>query len=152
MLVKAQCVIDVEAPMASSHRFAGVEVIAKIESIFENIADSLLNEENPYVPLNDIFISLRHKKYTKPNDDTSSPCDAEPSEYFTKVSFPARGRPKEAWRFSMTCHHRKVAMARALIASSAVLIRILDLMHEALCDKVIVSKRCLSTNEPSNLD
>lgn len=31
-----------------------------------------------------------------------------------------------------------------LIASPAVIMRILDLMHEALCDNVIVSKRCPS--------
>ncbi len=33
----------------------------------------------------------------------------------------------------------------ALIKTLAVLIRILDLMHEALTDNVIVSKRCDST-------
>ncbi len=33
----------------------------------------------------------------------------------------------------------------ALIKTLAVLIRILDLMHEALIDNVIVSKRCVST-------
>ena len=31
----------------------------------------------------------------------------------------------------------------ALIATPAVVIRILDLVHEALCDNVIVSKRCV---------
>lgn len=86
--------------MASSHRPANAEVIAKIETIFENIADSLLNEENPYVPVNDIFIPLKYKKHAPPSTDAPSSPDAEPSDVITNVSFPARGRPKEAWRFS----------------------------------------------------
>lgn len=92
--------------MASTHQNANAEVIVKIEAIFENIADSLLNEENPYVPLNDIFIPLRHKKHVTPKGNSPSLFDAEPSDDFTNVSFPARGRPKEAWRFSTTHHYR----------------------------------------------
>ncbi|KAF6233924.1 hypothetical protein HO173_007754 [Letharia columbiana] len=116
--------------MASYQRHANAEVIAKIEAIFENIADSLLNEENPYVPVNDIFIPLRNKKHTPLNGNAPSLFDAEPSDGFTNVSFPAKGRPKEAWRFT-------------------VLIRILDLMHEALCDNVIVSKRNIYYKDPA---
>ena len=93
---------NVKAPMASSHRSANVEVIAKIEAIFENIADSLINEENPYVPLKDIFIPLRYRKQATSNGDAPNRFDAQPSDDFTNVSFPARGRPKEAWRFSTT--------------------------------------------------
>lgn len=127
----------------ASYRPANAKVIAKIEAIFENIADSLLKEENPYVPLHDIFIPLRYKKHIPSDGNTASLFDTEPSNDFTNVSFPARGRPKEAWRFSTTLHLRQVTMA--LIATLAVLIRILDLMHEALCDNVIVSKRCIPT-------
>ncbi len=88
--------------MASSHRPANAEVIEKIEDIFENIADSLLREENPCVPLNDIFIPLRYKKHRSPNADAPSLLDDEPEDAFTNVSFPAKGRPKEAWRFGTT--------------------------------------------------
>lgn len=128
--------------MTSSPGSANAEVIAKIEAVFENITDSLLKEQNPYVPLNDIFVPLRNKRHTAPNADTSSLLDVEPSDDFINVSFPARGRPKEAWRFSTIhpVHH----FAMVLIASPAVLVRILDLVHEALCDNVIVSKRCVS--------
>lgn len=104
MIVNAYCIINSEAPMASYQRHANAEVIAKIEAIFENIADSLLNEENPYVPVNDIFIPLRNKKHTLSDGNAPSLFDAEPSDGFTNVSFPAKGRPKEAWRFS-TSHH-----------------------------------------------
>ena len=88
--------------MASFLRPANAEVIAKIEAIFENIADSLLNEENPYRPVNDIFIPIKYKKNVPPSNDMPGLFDAESSEDFRKVSFPARGRPKEAWRFSTT--------------------------------------------------
>ena len=88
--------------MASSHQSANAEVIAKIEAIFETILDTLLNEANPYVPLHDIFIPLRKEKRATSNSDTSGLPDAEPSDDFTNVSFPARGRPQEARRFSTT--------------------------------------------------
>ena len=126
--------------MASSDRPESAEVISKIEAVFENIADSLLNEENPCVPANDIFVQLRHKNYTTPASDTPTLFDAEPEDKFTNVCFPARGRPREAWRFSRLLTAGQVMIV--LIANLAVLIRILDLIHEALCENVIVSKRC----------
>ena len=129
--------------MASSHQPANAQVIAKIEAVFENIADSLLDEENPSVPVNDIFIPLRYKKHASHDATTSSLIDTVPSDDITKVFFPARGRPKKAWRFSTNFHCRDQAMA--LIGITAVVIRILDLIHEALCDNVVVSKRYVST-------
>lgn len=135
--------------MTSSHQPANAQVIAKIEAIFENIADSLFDEENPSVPVNDIFIPLRNKKHAKPNDTASSLFDNVPSDDFRNVFFPAKGRPKKAWRFSTTYRYRNHAMA--LIGITAVIIRILDLIHEALCDNFIVSKRYVSTIlNPSN--
>ncbi len=88
--------------MASANESANAEVITKIEAVFETIADSLLNEENPYLPLADIFIPLRYKKHVTPNHHTPSLSNAESLNDVTNVSFPARGRPKEAWRFSTT--------------------------------------------------
>lgn len=127
------------ALMASSHQPVNAQVIAKIEAVFENIADSLLDEENPSVPVNDIFIPLRYKKHASNNDTTSSLLDTVPSDDITNVFFPAKGRPKKAWRFSTSYHDSDQAMA--LIGITAVIVRILDLIHEALCDNVIVSKR-----------
>ena len=96
------------APMASSssQQPATVEVIAKIEAVFKNITDSLLSEENPRVPKNDIFVRIKYKKRTTSNDEPALP-NAEPSQEFKDVCWPAMGRPREAWRFSMTnirCH------------------------------------------------
>ena len=126
--------------MPSSDRPQSAEVISKIEAVFENIANSLLDEENPYVPVNDIFVQLRHKKYATPVGNPPTLIDAEPEDTSTNVCFPARGRPRESWRFSRLLTNGQVIIV--LIASLAVLIRILDLIHEALCDNVIVSKRC----------
>ena len=75
--------------MASVRRPANVEVIAKIETVFENIADSLLRGEELSIP-------LRHKKLQSTSLDRA---DAKLSTEFTKVSFPAK-TPREAWRFS----------------------------------------------------
>ena len=118
------------------------EAIAKIEAVFENIADSLSNEENQCVPSKDIFIPLRYKKHATSNGDTPSNSNTEPAHYFTMVSFPARGRPREARRFSTT--RLRGFGFNGADASPAVLIRILDLMHEALCENVIISKRSAS--------
>ena len=128
--------------MAPSHSSANAEIIAKIEAVFENIVDSLSNEENPCVPSKDIFIPLRYKKCATSNGDTPSNSNIDPADHFTNVSFPARGRPKEAWRFSTT--HLRGFGFDGTDASPAVLLRILDLMHEALSDNVIISKRCPS--------
>ena len=128
--------------MAPSHPSANAEVIAKIEAVFENIADSLSNEENPCVPSKDIFIPLRYKKRATSDGATPSHSNAESADHFKNVSFPARGRPKEARRFSTT--GLRGFGFNGADASPAVLIRILDLMHEALSDNVIISKRYAS--------
>lgn len=88
--------------MASSHQSANAEVIAKIEAMIETIVDTLLNEENPNNPTQDIFILLKNKKRVTSDVDTSASPDAESSDGFTKICFPARGRPEEARRFSTT--------------------------------------------------
>ena len=66
-----------------------MEVIARIETIFESITDSLLREEELTIP-------LRYKKaHWAPVADPDNDSFVE----LTKVSFPAK-TPQEAWRFS----------------------------------------------------
>jgi len=75
--------------MASAQRPANAEVITKIETVFENIADSLLHEETISIPL----------KYKKPTPTASNRLnDSLPTE-LTNVSFPSK-TPGEARRFS----------------------------------------------------
>ncbi len=75
--------------MASRRRAANLEVIAKIEDIFEDITDNLLRE-------NELSIPLRNKRTKAPITDES---EAELSSELMVVSFPAK-TPQEAWRFS----------------------------------------------------
>ena len=75
--------------MASIQRPATLKVVAKIESIFENITNSLLREDELTIPL----------RYKKSQSTTSDELEAELSSKLTNVSFPAK-TPHEAWRFS----------------------------------------------------
>ena len=74
--------------MASARRPASLEVIAKIEVIFENITNNLLREDELTIPL----------RYEKSRSTTLDELEAELSCKLTNVSFPAK-TPQEAWRF-----------------------------------------------------
>ena len=76
--------------MASARRPASLDVIAKIEAIFENITDSLLREDELTIPL----------RCKKSQSTTIDELEAELSCNLTNVSFPAK-TPQEEWRFSM---------------------------------------------------
>ncbi|KAK0510386.1 hypothetical protein JMJ35_006818 [Cladonia borealis] len=105
--------------MASARRPAALEVIAKIEDIFENITNSLLRED-------ELTIQLRCKKS---QSTTLDELEAELSWKLTYVSFPAK-TAQEAWRFT-------------------VLLRILELIHEALYSNVVISKRNIYYKDPA---
>ena len=75
--------------MASARRPATLEVIAKIEDIFENITSSLLREDELTIPL----------RYKKSQSAILDELKAELSSKLTNVSFPAK-TAQEAWRFS----------------------------------------------------
>ena len=75
--------------MASAGRPATLEVIAKIEDIFENITNNLLREDELIIPLR----CKRSQPTTLDELEAELPCK------LTNVSFPAK-TPQEAWRFS----------------------------------------------------
>ena len=75
--------------MASARRPASLEVIGKIEAIFEDITDSLLREDELTIPL----------RYKRPQSTALDELEAELSCKLTNISFPAKD-PQEAWRFS----------------------------------------------------
>lgn len=72
--------------MASVRRPANQEVLAKVEKVFEDIADNLIREESISIPL----------RYKKP---ASTLPEAEVSSVLTHVSFPG-ATPQEARQFS----------------------------------------------------
>ena len=75
--------------MASARRPATLEVIARIEDIFENITDGLLREDELTIPL----------RCKKTQSTALDELEAELSCKLTNVSFPAK-TSQEAWRFS----------------------------------------------------
>ena len=77
--------------MATASCQRAAEVIAKLESIFEDIADKLLREDSISIPL----------RYKKRSFGLTSQASNEPSSIrLTHVSWPAK-TPEEARRFSI---------------------------------------------------
>lgn len=75
--------------MASPGRPASLEVMAKVEAIFENITNSLFREDELTIPL----------RCKKSQSSALDELEAEFSCKLTYISFPAK-TPQEAWRFS----------------------------------------------------
>lgn len=104
-------------------------VIKQIETVFERIADGLTNENT----LISILLKIR------PTSATPHAKDAASAPTKTKeICFPGR-TAREAWRFSRSA----IESIRGPVTDSdvAVVIRILELMHEALRSDVVLSKR-----------
>ena len=117
--------------MTSSHTPSKNEVLAKIEQIFGDIADKLREQEDLANPL--VF-----KKRAR---TLSSQHDSQPAPLLENVMFPGRS-PREARRFGRSS---KICISGLTpILSVAVIIRILGFIHEALCENIVVSKRCLT--------
>lgn len=83
-------------------------VIAKIEKIFESIADSLLNEQNS------LIIPLKTRPRTKPARDKGSPEDSTRSG-IRNITFPNKSA-REAWKFSEFCSHYYRAISNNFIS------------------------------------
>ena len=95
--------------MASARRPATLEVIAKIETIYEDITDSLLREDELTIPL----------RCKKSQSTTLDELEAELSCKLTHVAFPAK-TPQEAWRFSVqTSASRDLAIADMISSCTA---------------------------------
>lgn len=94
---------------------ANASVIAQIEAVFEDIANSLLRQDEISIPLR--YKPRRSAADSQPKDGTTPK--------LTYISFPGK-TPEEARRFT-------------------ILARILELVHEALISDTIVSKRFRET-------
>ena len=95
--------------MASARRPATLEVIAKIEDIFENMTNSLLRDDELTIPL----------RCKKSQSITLDELEAELFCKLTNVSFPAK-TPQEAWRFStQVLTSRRLAIANLITSCTA---------------------------------
>ncbi|KAL8950224.1 MAG: hypothetical protein Q9222_003731 [Ikaeria aurantiellina] len=118
----------------SRRRVADPEVIRKVEELVDQIISSLHQHEG------NISIALKTKKSSNVSPTSRSPVRSMNTQY--KLSFPGN-TPQEAWRFSRAELKEKVCSRTMsmLICSPAVVLRILELIHEALVNDIIVSKR-----------
>ncbi|KAL8956969.1 MAG: hypothetical protein Q9193_005643 [Seirophora villosa] len=114
-------------------RTADPAIILQIETIVGQMFDSLQKQEDG------ISISLRTKKAPKPS---SSQTSTRSSKDYYKISFPGRS-PQEATRFSRAALVEAVCnrTSSMLICSPAIVLRILELIHEALVADIVISKR-----------
>lgn len=108
-------------------------VITKIENIFESIADCILNQEK------ELVISLKSRPKCKSRDSEESISSSKPNPEIKNITFPSRS-PQEAWKFSES---KMILQGQRTDPSSAALLRILELSHEALVTGIVTTKRFL---------
>ena len=109
-------------------RAANQLVVSKIEECIRVIADGLQRQV-------EVSISLKARKQRA----ASAPPGNEQGMSETLVRFPGRNA-QEAWRFG---RYSWLALGITADLNTAVLVRILDLLHESLINNVVVSKRCI---------
>ncbi len=133
------------ATPASRRRAADPEIIQKVEAVVQQIVRSLQQEEGK------VWISLRSRKRpgTSPSAQSSS---RSPAQDQYKLSFPGE-TPEEAWRFSTAGLVEAVCSRTSsmLTCSPAVVLRILELIHEALVNDAVVSKRWANMRQPGGI-
>ncbi|KAL8840821.1 MAG: hypothetical protein Q9176_003668 [Flavoplaca citrina] len=125
----------------SRRRAADPEIMKKVEDIVHQIVRSLENNDDK------VSITLRCQK--RPSLSPTARSSMSPARKQYTLSFPGE-TPEEAWRFSMaglveTICSRTSSM---LTCSPAVVLRILELIHEALVNDVVVSKRNIYYKDP----
>lgn len=115
-------------------RVADPGTIQKVEAIVEKVLRSLQGQDES------ISIALKTKR--RSGTASSLPSQAPSSRNQYQLSFPGN-TPQEAWRFSTAGLARTVCRRTAAMLTyhPAVVLRILELVHEALLNNVVVSKR-----------
>ena len=109
------------------------EIIIKVENIVRQIFESLQRSEE------NIAILLKRKPTAT---GRSSSVNMDRSSSMHTVSFPGK-TPREGWRFSTKELAKSVCRRTSsmLTRHPAVVLRILELIHEALVNNIVVSKR-----------
>ncbi|KAK6442181.1 endodeoxyribonuclease [Oleoguttula sp. CCFEE 5521] len=108
------------------------DVLTSIELIFENLLDVLLSERG------EMNITLKHRSRRPARRQTlASHNIAESIEVERLLCFPGRSET-EAWRFTLPN-----------VTTVAVVTRILELVHEALRNETVLSKRDIYYRDPA---
>jgi meiotic recombination protein SPO11 len=111
---------------------AGTSVVARIENIFEAMADVLLNERGQ------LSVELvTRPRVSRQHHDTADSTSAQ-SVAVQRLCFPGKTE-REAWRFGE--HDLTATACSHTDWKTAVVVRILELVHEALLSDVVLSKR-----------
>ena len=129
---------------ASRRRTTDPETIRKIEDIVQQIVLALQREDAS------VSIALRSPK--RPGTSRSAKISTDPAHKQYILSFPG-DTPEEAWRFSTPGLVETVCSRTAsmLTCSPAVVLRMLELIHEALVNDVVVSKRFAEALRPASI-
>jgi hypothetical protein len=124
---------------------AGTSVLARIENIFEAMADVLLNERG--------HLSVELVTRPRVNRQRIDPVDlaSTPSNPVQRLCFPGKSE-REAWRFGEHDLPACKAEDSPTDLQTAVVIRILELVHEALLNDVVLSKRYQEEEEEEEED
>lgn len=129
---------------ASRRRVADPDTLQQVEAVVHQIVRSLQQDDD------NVSISLKSQKRPGTSPSAISSRSSAHGQY--KLSFPGE-TPEEAWRFSTAGLVETVCSRTSsmLTCSPAVVLRILELIHEALVTGVVVSKRCASSRQPDSL-
>ena len=127
--VNLECSTTVAGVVADTRR---AEVISKIEAIITSVVEGLTNTKTITIPIK----SRPQARSDRPSglQDQEAPLNKIPSACFPSKS------SNGAWRFS-ACAAACDACFVLLITYSAVGIRILELIHEALVNNTVTTKR-----------
>ncbi|KAL9596495.1 MAG: hypothetical protein Q9219_005756 [cf. Caloplaca sp. 3 TL-2023] len=137
--VPAAAVQDSSEPL-SRRRTADPETTRRVEAIINRIICSLQQQQSS------VSIALKTRKSS---DSSLSRSNKRPLKSQYKLSFPG-STPQEAWRFSTAELTQAVCRRTSsmLTCSPAVVLRIMELIHEALVQNIVISKRNIYYKDP----
>ena len=111
----------------------GVPVIDRVEMIFEQVTDCLSHGK----PLS-VALRTRRRRWSFGNNNDGTVESTSPT--WQTYRFPGQ-TPSEAWRFCRLLMRKKCGVAANGDRYTGVVIKILDLIHEALNEDVTITKR-----------
>ncbi|KAK5733773.1 Signal recognition particle [Elasticomyces elasticus] len=136
---KASRVTDASMKSKSNVVTSPASPLEKITAVFEQIAEEMVEREP------EIAITLNVRPRIAPQTITSD-ATASPDVKVRRICFPGK-TAEEAWRFSKRACTLDKSVQR--LTWTAIVLRILELMHEALRTGVTISKRDMYYRDPA---